>query len=225
MLCTLRIASSDQRHMYVNGTYHSWRPSGYQLASNQVVLVPGGFRRYISILFQIRPTQKMEPKFLIYPWPNPYYTFLLSSSGPSPAVWLSHRSNFSPLPPNAEKRKNRYSHEIFRLSWYAPAPRLPNFPDFETHFVGDPAVFDLENLLQRAELKLLNQTREPESIVFDYKWCGPLTEVADGRGTMLSELISPVLRPSQLALVAVNLMDVWRKWVVLGWQPKGHQEF
>lgn len=33
---------------------------------------------------------------------------------------------------------------------------------------------------------------------------------------MLSELISPVLRPSQLALVAVNLMGVWRKWVVLG---------
>lgn len=100
MLCTLRIKRSDQRHMYVNGTCHSWCPSGYQLAINQAVLVPGGFRRYISILFQIRPTQKMEPKFLIYPWPNPYYTFLLGR----PSGFLSGQTS-RPCPQTPKKGK------------------------------------------------------------------------------------------------------------------------
>lgn len=62
-----------------------------------------------------------------------------------------------------------------------------NFPDFDTHLVEFPpsseipAVSDPENLLQRAEIRFLNQIQGPESIVFDPKGRGPYTGVADGR--------------------------------------------
>lgn len=157
---------------------------------------------------------------------NPSFSF---THGPTPTTpfFLAGRLAFSAVKLLALAPKRRKKEKPI-LPWNLPPflvctgtavaqlPRLRNPLRRVLICVGDPAVFDLENLLQRAELKLLNQTRGPESIVFDYKWCGRWTEVADGRGTMLSELISPVLRPSQLALVAVNLMGVWRKWVVLG---------
>lgn len=62
-----------------------------------------------------------------------------------------------------------------------------NFPDFDTHLVEFPpsseipTVSDPENLLQRAEIRFLNQIQGPESIVFDPKGRGPYTGVADGR--------------------------------------------
>ncbi|XP_052173186.1 protein STRICTOSIDINE SYNTHASE-LIKE 3-like [Diospyros lotus] len=64
---------------------------------------------------------------------------------------------------------------------------LVNFPDFET-FKADmppwsemPKARDPENLLQKSELRFLNQIQGPESIVFDAQGRGPYTGVADGR--------------------------------------------
>lgn len=40
---------------------------------------------------------------------------------------------------------------------------------------------DPQNLLQKSEIKFLNQVQGPESIAFDPKGRGPYTGIADGR--------------------------------------------
>lgn len=181
MLCTLRIASSDQRHMYVNGTYHSWCPSGYQLASNQVVLVPGGFRRYISILFQIRPTQKMEPKFLIYPWPNPYYTFLLSLlSLPArrrPSGFLTGQTS-RPCPQTPKKGKTdtpMKSSAFLGMHRHRGCPTSSTSkPTSSTSYLRRRSCrLRPREPASEGGIEFVEPDPGPESIVFDYKWCGP----------------------------------------------------
>lgn len=64
---------------------------------------------------------------------------------------------------------------------------ISEFPDFETYKIelspwSDlPAERDRENLLQRSEIKFLNQIQGPESVAFDPLGRGPYTGVADGR--------------------------------------------
>ncbi|KAJ7948112.1 putative Strictosidine synthase [Quillaja saponaria] len=64
---------------------------------------------------------------------------------------------------------------------------ISEFPDFETFEVEMPAWSqvptekDTENLLQKSEIKFLNQIQGPESIAFDPLGRGPYTGVADGR--------------------------------------------
>lgn len=62
-----------------------------------------------------------------------------------------------------------------------------NFPNFETYAIDlppwseVPTDRDTENLLQRAEVKFLNEVQGPESVAFDPLGRGPYTGVADGR--------------------------------------------
>ncbi|CDP21347.1 unnamed protein product [Coffea canephora] len=62
-----------------------------------------------------------------------------------------------------------------------------NFPDFVAHKVEMPAWSeipvekDAQNLLQKSEIKFLNQIQGPESIAFDPQGRGPYTGIADGR--------------------------------------------
>ncbi|KAJ1393798.1 Strictosidine synthase, conserved region [Sesbania bispinosa] len=64
---------------------------------------------------------------------------------------------------------------------------IANFPDFEAKKVDMPAWSqvptdqDKENLLQKSEIKFLNQVQGPESIAFDPLGRGPYTGLADGR--------------------------------------------
>lgn len=64
---------------------------------------------------------------------------------------------------------------------------ISGFPDFETYFVDMPAWSqvptekDPENLLQKSQIKFLNQVQGPESIAFDPLGRGPYAGVADGR--------------------------------------------
>lgn len=64
---------------------------------------------------------------------------------------------------------------------------ISEFPDFEAYRVELPAwsLFpterDRENLLQKSEIKFLNQVQGPESVAFDHLGRGPYTGVADGR--------------------------------------------
>ncbi|XP_068650288.1 protein STRICTOSIDINE SYNTHASE-LIKE 3-like [Aristolochia californica] len=64
---------------------------------------------------------------------------------------------------------------------------ISQFPHFEAHKVDFPPwseippVEDSDNLLQKSEIKFLNQIQGPESIAFDPQGRGPYTGVADGR--------------------------------------------
>lgn len=64
---------------------------------------------------------------------------------------------------------------------------ISDFPDFVAHKVEMPAWSeipvekDTQNLLQKAEIKFLNQIQGPESMAFDPQGRGPYTGVADGR--------------------------------------------
>ncbi|XP_047942241.1 protein STRICTOSIDINE SYNTHASE-LIKE 3 [Salvia hispanica] len=64
---------------------------------------------------------------------------------------------------------------------------ISDFPDFESVRVEMPPWSalpidrDHENLLQKSEIRFLNQVQGPESIAFDPKGRGPYTGVADGR--------------------------------------------
>ncbi|KAF6169952.1 hypothetical protein GIB67_034344 [Kingdonia uniflora] len=64
---------------------------------------------------------------------------------------------------------------------------IAEFPDFEAIKVEMspwseiPKEKDEENLLQKSEIKFLNQVQGPESIAFDLLGRGPYTGVADGR--------------------------------------------
>ncbi|KAK8655226.1 hypothetical protein V6N13_107814 [Hibiscus sabdariffa] len=64
---------------------------------------------------------------------------------------------------------------------------ISEFPDFEAYKVDMPpwelvpTVRDNDNLLQKSEIKFLNQVQGPESIAFDPLGRGPYTGVADGR--------------------------------------------
>ncbi|KAA8550131.1 hypothetical protein F0562_001815 [Nyssa sinensis] len=61
------------------------------------------------------------------------------------------------------------------------------FPDFKAYKIDMPAWSqvpvekDLENLLQKSEIKFMNQVQGPESMAFDPQGRGPYTGVADGR--------------------------------------------
>ncbi|WCJ19153.1 strictosidine synthase-like 3 [Euphorbia peplus] len=64
---------------------------------------------------------------------------------------------------------------------------ISEFPEFESHFVDMPDWSllpdqkDDANLLQKSEVKLLDQIQGPESIAFDPLGRGPYTGIADGR--------------------------------------------
>ncbi|KAB1226975.1 Adipocyte plasma membrane-associated protein [Morella rubra] len=64
---------------------------------------------------------------------------------------------------------------------------ISGFPDFEAFPVDMPAWSqvpterDAQNLLQKSEIKFLNQIQGPESMAFDPQGRGPYTGVADGR--------------------------------------------
>ncbi|KAG6619748.1 hypothetical protein I3843_13G110200 [Carya illinoinensis] len=64
---------------------------------------------------------------------------------------------------------------------------ISQFPDFEAYAVDMPPWSqlpierDTQNLLQKSEIKFLNQVQGPESIAFDPLGRGPYTGVADGR--------------------------------------------
>ncbi|KAK4408386.1 protein STRICTOSIDINE SYNTHASE-LIKE 3 [Sesamum angolense] len=64
---------------------------------------------------------------------------------------------------------------------------VSEFPNFETFKVEMPAWSEIpverdrENLLQKSEIKFLNQVQGPESVAFDPAGRGPYTGVADGR--------------------------------------------
>ncbi|KAL8496249.1 hypothetical protein ACS0TY_020093 [Phlomoides rotata] len=64
---------------------------------------------------------------------------------------------------------------------------VSEFPDFKAVEVQMPAWSDLpverdyENLLQKSEIKFLNQIQGPESMAFDPMGRGPYTGIADGR--------------------------------------------
>lgn len=61
------------------------------------------------------------------------------------------------------------------------------FPEFESVYVDHPPWSQLpkdkdhQNLLQKAEVKFLNEIQGPESVAFDPLGRGPYTGVADGR--------------------------------------------
>lgn len=64
---------------------------------------------------------------------------------------------------------------------------IVDFPDFEAYKVDMPSWSsipterDPENLLQKSEIKFLNQVQGPESVAFDPLGRGPYAGVADGR--------------------------------------------
>ncbi|XP_058196211.1 protein STRICTOSIDINE SYNTHASE-LIKE 3-like [Rhododendron vialii] len=64
---------------------------------------------------------------------------------------------------------------------------ISDFPDFEAYKVDMPpwsevpTEKDADNLLQKSEIKFLNQVQGPESMAFDPMGRGPYTGVADGR--------------------------------------------
>lgn len=64
---------------------------------------------------------------------------------------------------------------------------ISDFPDFEAYKVDMPpwsevpTERDADNLLQKSEIKFLNQVQGPESMAFDPTGRGPYSGVADGR--------------------------------------------
>lgn len=64
---------------------------------------------------------------------------------------------------------------------------ISDFPNFQSHYVdlpdwsSLPTEKDPANLLQRSEIKFLNQIQGPESMAFDPLGRGPYTGIADGR--------------------------------------------
>lgn len=64
---------------------------------------------------------------------------------------------------------------------------IAHFPEFQTKTVDLPPWSDIptdqdkHNLLQKSEIKFLNQVQGPESIAFDPLGRGPYTGLADGR--------------------------------------------
>lgn len=64
---------------------------------------------------------------------------------------------------------------------------ISGFPEFESYYVDMPSGSsiptdkDPENLLQKSEIKFLNQIQGPESMAFDPQGRGPYTGIADGR--------------------------------------------
>ncbi|KAK4375848.1 hypothetical protein RND71_006525 [Anisodus tanguticus] len=64
---------------------------------------------------------------------------------------------------------------------------ISDIKDFKAYIVDAPAWSeipvekDTQNLLQKSEIKFLNQIQGPESIAFDPKGRGPYTGIADGR--------------------------------------------
>ncbi|CAH2062735.1 unnamed protein product [Thlaspi arvense] len=64
---------------------------------------------------------------------------------------------------------------------------ISEFPDFAAYAVDMPKWSevplekDAENLLQKSEIKFLNQIQGPESVAFDLQGRGPYSGVADGR--------------------------------------------
>lgn len=64
---------------------------------------------------------------------------------------------------------------------------ISEFPNFESFKVEMPAWSEIpvekdsQNLLQKSEVKFLDQIQGPESIVFDPQGRGPYTGIADGR--------------------------------------------
>ncbi|KAI3778925.1 hypothetical protein L2E82_08314 [Cichorium intybus] len=64
---------------------------------------------------------------------------------------------------------------------------IADFPDFDSVKVEMPQWFevptdkDTQNLLQKSEIKFLNQIQGPESVAFDLQGRGPYTRIADGR--------------------------------------------
>ncbi|KAF5744933.1 protein STRICTOSIDINE SYNTHASE-LIKE 3-like [Tripterygium wilfordii] len=64
---------------------------------------------------------------------------------------------------------------------------ISDFPDFVAHkielppWAEVPTDRDTQNLLQKSEIKFLNQVQGPESMAFDPQGRGPYTGVADGR--------------------------------------------
>lgn len=64
---------------------------------------------------------------------------------------------------------------------------ISDFPDFEAHKIDMPHWSlvppdrDNQNLLQKSEIKFLNQVQGPESVAFDPQGRGPYAGVADGR--------------------------------------------
>ncbi|KAL8211389.1 hypothetical protein R6Q57_005826 [Mikania cordata] len=64
---------------------------------------------------------------------------------------------------------------------------IADFPDFQTVKVDIPPWSELpkdkdaENLLQKSEIRFLNEIQGPESVAFDPQGRGPYTGVADGR--------------------------------------------
>lgn len=64
---------------------------------------------------------------------------------------------------------------------------ISGFPDFQAvkidmpPWTALPVERDPDNLLQKSEVRFLNQVQGPESIAFDPMGRGPYTGVADGR--------------------------------------------
>ncbi|XP_050368101.1 protein STRICTOSIDINE SYNTHASE-LIKE 3 [Argentina anserina] len=64
---------------------------------------------------------------------------------------------------------------------------ISDFPDFVSHEIDMPSWSsvpterDTQNLLQKSEIRFLNQVQGPESVVFDPQGRGPYAGVADGR--------------------------------------------
>ncbi|KAL0389927.1 UNVERIFIED_CONTAM: protein STRICTOSIDINE SYNTHASE-LIKE 3 [Sesamum calycinum] len=95
---------------------------------------------------------------------------------------------------------------------------MSEFPDFEAVRVevppwsAIPVEKDPENLLQKSEIKFLNQVQGPESMAFDPAGRGPYTGVADGglfSGTARSGLTSLTLRlivTKRFAIISGNLL-------------------
>ncbi|XP_071736252.1 protein STRICTOSIDINE SYNTHASE-LIKE 3-like [Rutidosis leptorrhynchoides] len=73
-----------------------------------------------------------------------------------------------------------------RLDPFRHSP-IAEFPDFESVIVEMPNWSDIpkdrdtENLLQKSEIKFMNEIQGPESLAFDPLGRGPYTGVADGR--------------------------------------------
>ncbi|CAI9785827.1 unnamed protein product [Fraxinus pennsylvanica] len=67
---------------------------------------------------------------------------------------------------------------------HSPISGFPNFEAFKvelTPWSEIPVEKDTENLLQKSEIKFLNEVQGPESMAFDPMGRGPYTGVADGR--------------------------------------------
>lgn len=102
--------------------------------------------------------------------PSPPSHYTLSNV----AGWNTRR-DMSPRGPILRARPARAERGgELRLHFEAYKVDMPPWSDV-------PTEKDAENLLQRSEIKFLNQIQGPESIAFDPAGRGPYTGVADGR--------------------------------------------